>query len=408
MSPFKRIFPVFLIVFFGYVGYSLIITIFTPMLLHEQGRLLPDDASTELRILALGFMLAYYPFGQFLSSPVLGALSDRFGRRPILIFSLIITTIVYLVIALGIWLDSYAIVSLALLIAGLSEGNTTISQSVIADIIPKEQRGLFFGYSYFVAALAFILGPLIGGKLANPDFISWFSYKTPFLFVASLLFLTLLWICFGFKETLSEHHREKISYLEAFTNLKNIFTMRRVRPYFLANFFIFLGIFGFFQGFPIYAVEKFDLSVTMLGIFIAWSSVPFLVVNLFLIGPLSRRWHPLQLVVISAFWIGIFLLLGILPKQEWTLWITLLLIGSGIALCLPSCSAMLSHIVEPKEQGRVLGNNLSLQFFSEALVGVVIGFIASFHLKLTIVLFALLSMCGALLLLYIHRRKALH
>jgi MFS family permease len=185
MSPFKRIFPVFLIVFFGYVGYSLIITIFTPMLLHGQGRLLPDDASTELRILALGFMLAYYPFGQFLSSPVLGALSDRFGRRPILIFSLIITTIVYLVIALGIWLDSYAIVSLALLIAGLSEGNTTISQSVIADIIPKEQRGLFFGYSYFVAALAFILGPLIGGKLANPDFISWFSYKTPFLFVAT-------------------------------------------------------------------------------------------------------------------------------------------------------------------------------------------------------------------------------
>ena len=407
MGPFKRIFPVFLIVFFGYVGYSLIITIFTPLLLHEQGRLLPADAPTEMRILALGFMLAYYPFGQFISSPVLGALSDRFGRRPILIFSLIAATLVYLIIALGIWLNSYTIVSIALLIAGLSEGNTTISQSVIADSVPKEERGRFFGYTYFSAAMAFILGPIIGGKLANPDIVSWFSYQVPFLFVAGLLFLTLLWICFGFHETHPEHHREKISYLEAFTNLKNIFTMRHVRPYFFANFLIFLGIFGFFQGFPIYAVEKFDLSVTMLGIFIAWASVPFLVVNLVLIGPLSRRLRPLQLVVISAFWIGTFLLLGLLPESEWALWITLFLIGSGIALCLPACSVLLSHVVEAKEQGRVLGNNLSLQFFSEAFVGVVIGSIAAFYLKLTIVLFALLSIFGGCLHLLINRRKAL-
>jgi len=407
MSPFKRVFPVFLIVFFGYIGYSLIITIFTPMLLHEEGQLLYPHAPLEVRILFLGFLLAYYPFGQFLSSPVLGALSDRFGRRPILIFSLIITTIVYLVIALGIWLNSYLMVSIALLVAGLSEGNTTISQSVIADVVSDEERGRYFGYTYFSAAIAFILGPIIAGKLANPDFVSWFSYKTPFLFVALLLFITLLWICFGFKETHPEHHREKISYFEAFTNLKNIFTMRHVRPYYFANFFIFLGIFGFFQGFPIYAVDRFDLSVTMLGIFIAWASVPFLVVNLFVTGPLSKKFTPLQLVVVSAIWIGVFLVLGLLPTVEWSLWISLFLVGSGIALCLPACSATLSRVVEKKEQGRVLGNNLSLQFFSEAFVGVVIGFLASFYLKLTIVLFGLLSIFGALLLIMISRRKGL-
>ncbi len=403
----KRIFPVFLIIFFGYVGYSLIITIFTPMLLYEQGRLLPADVTTEKRILALGFLLAYYPFGQFLSSPVLGALSDRFGRRPILIFSLIITTLVYVVIAFGIWLDSYTVVSVALFVAGLSEGNTTISQGVIADTIPKQERGRYFGYSYFSAAVAFILGPIIGGKLANPDFVSWFSYKVPFLFVALLLFLTLLWVCFGFKETHPIHQREKISYFEAFTNLKNIFTMRHVRPYFLANFLIFLGVFGFFQGFPIYAVHRFQLSVTMLGLFIAWASVPFLVVNLFLMGSLSKKFRPIQLVIASALWIGVFLLLGLLPNAQWVLWITLFLIGCGIAVCLPACSSMLSHIVEPKEQGRVLGNNMSLQFFSEALVGVVIGFLASFFLKITILLFGALSLCGGLMLLVINRRKAL-
>ncbi|MEZ5315077.1 MAG: MFS transporter [Chlamydiales bacterium] len=406
MRSFKDLLPIFLIVFFGSIGYSLIITIFTPMLL--KGDLLSFDTPIEKRVLALGFILAYYPFGQFISSPTLGALSDRFGRRPILVYSLIITTIVYLLIALGIYLKSYSIISFALLTAGFSEGNTTISQSVIADTVSKEERGRFFGYYYLSIAIAFILGPFIGGKLADPDFYPWFSYMTPFLFVALLLFFTLIWIYFGFQETHSKEHREKISYFDALTNLKKIFTMRHILPYFFANFLIFIGIFGFFQGFPIYAVEKFRLNVTMLGILIAWSSVPFLLVNLFLIHSIARRLNPLKQVVISAVWVGIWLLIGLIQKFEWSLWLIAFLIGSGIALCLPASSTMLSYLVTSKEQGRVLGNHLSLQFFSEAFVGITIGFMASLHLEFTIIVFAFSSIFGAFFLLYLDKRKGLH
>ncbi len=404
----RRILPVFLITFFGYVGYSLVITIFTPLLLHEQGRLLSPEAPTEIRILALGFLLACYPFGQFFSSPILGALSDRFGRRPILLYSLVVTTLIYFVIAYGIAINSYLLVALSLIIAGLSEGNTTLAQGVIADIAPKKERARLFGFLYLSAAVAFIVGPLVGGKLANSDLVSWFSYKTPFLFIGGLLFFTFLWFLFTFKETHPLHRREHIPYLEAFTNLKNIFLNRRIRPYFLANFLIFLGIFGFFQGFPIYIVTRFSISVTLLGIFIAWSSVPFLVVNIWLIGPLSKRFTPEQLVISSALWIGIFLQLALLPTALWTLWFFLFFIGLGIALCLPSCTTLLSHAVTQKEQGRVLGNNLSLQFFSEAFVGIVIGFLASYFLKSTITLFSVLSILGGLIHLSLSRRKALH
>ncbi|MCH9627277.1 MAG: Multidrug resistance protein MdtG [Chlamydiales bacterium] len=404
----QRILPVFLITFFGYVGYSLVITIFTPLLLQEKGRLLSSETPTEIRVLALGFLLACYPFGQFFSSPVLGALSDRFGRRPILLYSLVVTTIIYFVIAYGIAINSFLLVAFSLIVAGLSEGNTTLAQGVIADVVPKKERGRLFGFLYLSAAVAFIVGPLVGGKLANSDLVSWFSYKTPFIFIGFLLFGTFLWFLFSFKETHPPHRREHIPYLEAFTNLKNIFLNRLIRPYFFANFLIFLGIFGFFQGFPIYIVTRFSISVTLLGIFIAWSSVPFLVVNIWLIGPLSKKFTPQQLLIASALWIGIFLELALLPTALWTLWFFLFFIGLGIALCLPSCTTLLSHAVTQKEQGRVLGNNLSLQFFSEAFVGIVIGFLASLFLKTTIVLFGLMSIIGGLIHLYLSRRKALH
>lgn len=406
MNPLRRVFPIFFVVFFGYVGYSLIITIFTPLLLNEKDQLLSPEVSDEIRILSLGFLLACYPFGQFLSSPILGALSDRFGRRPILIYSLIITTLIYLLVVLGIEINNYFVVAVALLISGLSEGNTALSQSVIADVVEEKERSPFFGYVYFSVAVAFIIGPILGGKLADPNLVSWFSYKTPFIFVAILVFGTFLWFCFGFKETHPLHHREKVPYFEAFTNLKHIFFTPHLRPYFLANFLIFLGIFGFFQGFPIYVVDRFKLNVTHLGIFIAWTSVPFLIVNLWLIKPLVKRFTPIQLVIFSGFWIGIFVLIGLIPNKVWPLWITLFLIGSGIALCLPSCSAMLSRLAKEKEQGRVLGNNLSLQYFSEALVGILIGLLASLFLKLTIIFFAFLSIAGSLLL-FVAQRKPL-
>ncbi len=407
MSSFRRIFPVYLIVFFGYVGYSLFITVFPPMLLHQAEVLLYPHASEKVKILSLGILLALYPFGQFISSPILGALSDRFGRRPILIYSLVLTTLVYIMIAIGIWFRNYFIVATALLIAGLSEGNTALSQSVIADVATEEEQTRFFGYVYFSAAAAFILGPLIGGRLTDSQMVSWFSYETPFLLIACLLFATLLLVLIGFRETHPIHHREKISYFEAFTNLKNIFKMPHVRPYYLVNFLIFLGIYGFFQGFPIHIVTRFHLTASMLGYFIAWASVPFLVINLLLTGPLSKKMTPSQIIIISAFWIGIFLEVGLFLDKEWTLWGTLFLIGCGIALCLPATSTMLARLVSRAERGRVLGNNLSLQFFSEAFVGLLIGLLASFFLKFTIIFFGIITILGGVILLVLKLRKPL-
>src|SRR5215469_6895072 len=91
--------PLYVVIFFGFVGYSLMITVFTPMFLKPEAGMLPASATTSYRTVVLGIILGLYPAGQFIGSPVMGAMSDRYGRRPILLISLAVTTACYAVIA---------------------------------------------------------------------------------------------------------------------------------------------------------------------------------------------------------------------------------------------------------------------------------------------------------------------
>jgi MFS family permease len=84
----RRVLPLYLVVFVGFVGYSLMIAIFTPLVLRVDGGMLPHDTSAAGRAIALGVSLALYPLAQFLGAPVIGGLSDRFGRKPTLLVSL--------------------------------------------------------------------------------------------------------------------------------------------------------------------------------------------------------------------------------------------------------------------------------------------------------------------------------
>ena len=167
-SNLSKLLPIYLVIFIGFVGYSLMITVFTPMILHADTSMVAANSSMSHRSILLGFLLFLYPFGQFFGSPILGALSDRFGRKPPLITSLAITTLCYALIATALSTSNLGLLIVSLLVAGFSEGNIVIAQSVISDVIPVEQRGKFFGYIYLSASSAYIVGPLVGGKLASP------------------------------------------------------------------------------------------------------------------------------------------------------------------------------------------------------------------------------------------------
>jgi MFS family permease len=101
--------PLYIVVFAGFVGYSLMITVFTPMLLRNDSGMIAATDPMSRRTILLGFLLCLYPLGQFLGSPIMGSLSDRHGRKPILLISLTITTLSYAVIAFAVQANNFAL-----------------------------------------------------------------------------------------------------------------------------------------------------------------------------------------------------------------------------------------------------------------------------------------------------------
>lgn len=390
--------PLYLVVFIGFVGYSLMITVFTPLLLDDQGGLLPASASLSERTLVLGALLALYPLAQFVGSPILGALSDRYGRRPVLLCSLVASVCFYGLIALALHLQSLPLLMVACLLAGLSEANIAIAQSAIADIAPAAERGRLFGYVYLSSSLAYVVGPLAGGKLADPGVVSWFGYPTPFIAVAALLLGTLALTTIRFRETHPPLRDTAIGLGRAFANVGAAFAPGRLRPLFRANFVLYLAIFGFFRVYPMYLVDHFGMGISQESEFIAWVAVPIVLANLGLVAFLSGRLDPRSLTVRFGFALSVCLVAVVVPHPEGWLWLTLGACALALAVCLPSMAAMISTAVGPEEQGSALGANQSLQVGAEGVSGLAGGALATISTSFPLPAMGALALLGAGLL----------
>jgi DHA1 family tetracycline resistance protein-like MFS transporter len=277
--------PLYLVVFVGFVGYSLMIAIFTPLLLRADGGMLPRDEGLAGRTIVLGVVLALYPLAQFLAAPVIGGLSDRFGRRPTLPVSLAASTCCYALIAIAVQSRSLALLMTGCLLAGLAEANIAVAQSAIADVAPAAQRSRLFGYVYLSSSLAYVVGPLAGGRLADKGLVSWFDYATPFwatLVLLACVFALTAWL---FRETSAPGADDRMRLTRAFASLADAFRAGPLRRLYLANFVLYLAIFGFFRVYPMYLVNHFHMTVSRESLFVAW---------------LARRMMPLRTLTIGS------------------------------------------------------------------------------------------------------------
>jgi len=394
----RALLPLYTVIFIGFVGYSLMITVFTPLILYGHMGIIPSEMPPSHRPILLGVLVSLYPLGQFFGSPVAGALSDRFGRKPTLLVSLIITTACYALLAIALANGRLALLMAASLLAGLAEANIVIAQSAIADVATDQARNRLFGYIYLSVSLAYIAGPLIGGKLADPSLVPWFTYATPFWAVFGLLLVTFLWTALLFRETRAAPVGGPIRYAAAFTNLLNVFTDRRLRQLYAINFLLYLAIYGFFRCYPMYIVDQFRLDVSRMSELIAWVAVPIVIVNLWLTDFLGRRLATPHIVVGSAVLTGLAMIGITIPPQLESLWVTLFLTGLAVAVCLPAAATMISISVGADEQGRAMGNNQSLQVGAEALSGVVGGVLASVMIKLPLIVLGIVAILAASIL----------
>lgn len=316
------------------------------------------ELSHETRIAGrFGYFMAIYPFLQFLFSPVLGRLSDRFGRRPVLLVSLGVASVDYLIMGLSPLL---AVLYVGRAFAGMTGANLAVATAYIADISGPDERARRFGYMNACFGLGFVAGPLLGGLAGG------LSPRYPFLLAALLSGLNLLMGIFVLPESHrpgSEPDREGRSLVASLLSIRdNRMLLPLLMIYFLVN------LIGQIPGslWIINGEDRFGWDVWMVGLTFAAFGILHAVAQAFFTEPTTRRFGERGAILLGvACDCAAFIAMGLITKGWMVFAIMFLFTAGGIAL--PAFQSLLSRQVSEEHQGELQGTLVSLTSLTEVI-----------------------------------------
>jgi len=355
------LFPIFLIVVVDVFGFTLVLPLL-PFYAEHLG------ASP----LMVGFITASFAICQFIAGPILGRISDRVGRKPVLIVSQIGTLIGFIILAFS---NTLWILFLSRIIDGLTAGNLSIAQAYISDVTKPENRTKAFGLIGIAFGMGFLLGPFISGLLSE------YGYHWP-AWAAATLSLGSIFCTIFLLPKVTPHPDAA----------RNEGRLKQIASYFkrplprqrLLEFFLFaLSFSTIIGGTALFLERQFGYKALQTGYVFAFSGLVGAIIQGGLLGRLVKWAGEEKLSTIGFFTMAIgYGLLG------WAFGVPLLLVlvavaGFGSAVTRPALTTLLTHSVGRQEQGSALGVSQSLQSIAQIIGPIIAGWLIEHHLLKT-------------------------
>jgi DHA1 family tetracycline resistance protein-like MFS transporter len=351
----KRLIVILSIITLDAIGIGLIFPIL-PSLLREL------TGSGDVSLL-YGVILALYSLAQFVFSPVLGALSDRFGRRPVLLVSIAGATIDFLVMATS---KAFWVLLVGRAISGMTAANMAVATAYISDITEETERAQRFGYMSACFGIGFIIGPVLGGLLGAA------SVRAPFLAAAALnaLNFALVYVVLPESRTLAPGKFDVFA-LNPLAPMRRALGLTALLPLF-AIFLIF-GLVGNIPGtvWVLYTQEKFNWNSLMVGLSLASFGLCHAGAQAFLTGPIAKRFGEIRTIVIGIVFDGSAFVLVAIATRGWVPFALSPLFALG-GVGLPALQSLMANQVSDDNQGELQGVLASLMSLT-AIVGPLVG-----------------------------------
>ena len=339
----RPLFVLFITILVNLIGFGIIIP------------LLPFYATTYgASPFVVGLLFASFSASQLIAAPVLGAWSDRWGRRPVLILSLVGTAVSFAMLAMA---ESLTMLFAARIVDGLSGGNITTARAYIADVTTEEDRAKAYGYLGAAFGLGFIIGPALGGAFSH------ISYTAPIWVAAGVTVAAIAMAWFWLPETL---HRVDAAAISPWKALKDVAKRTHLRVLLGVDFIYWMSFAVYQTTFALFGAIRFGFDVAETGYLLSAFGFLGVIVQGMLVAPIvkrlgERRTLTVGLLLTAVGWGG--------SAATWSVpvFVSMLIPGAiGIGLCNATLSALISHAAGRGEQGRVQGAAGALESLGRA------------------------------------------
>jgi DHA1 family tetracycline resistance protein-like MFS transporter len=318
-------------------------------------------------------LIAAFPFMQFFGAPILGGLSDRYGRKRIIMLSMIGSAVGYSLFSLALFQQSLVILFLSRLIPGFFGGSLSVLFSAISDVSEPTDKPKNFALIGMAFGLGFIFGPMIGGILSDPTMCFWFNLSTPFIFTMLLSILNFFLVFWKFKETLTVSKQTKITFYKGIQNVQKAFTTINLRTLFSITFLNTLGFSFYTQFFSVFMFEKFHSNTSEVGYVFAWVGFWLVFTQGFLIRKIKTTISPADIVSKTMLVIGLGIIAMIFPSTILGILVLNFILALSQGLNSPNLLTLVSGQAQPEQQGEILGINQSMQSLAQIIPPLVVA-----------------------------------
>jgi MFS transporter, DHA1 family, tetracycline resistance protein len=349
-------------VFLCGIGFSIVMPVI-PFLVQ------PYTSSPGEQAIVVTLLTSVYAVCLFFAAPALGALSDKFGRRPLLLVCLLGSAIGYLVFGMGgaLW-----VLFAGRIIEGITGGSISTIFAYFADIIPSQQRTKYFGWVSAVVGAGTVIGPTIGGLLAR------FGYSVPLYFGAIITLLNVVYGFFFMPESLAKKSRLKeITFvrLNPFSQLANLLSMKNLNRLLVSAFLLWIPNGSLQAVFSQFTMDTFSWKPALIGLMFSIMGLQDIISQGLIMPKLLKKLSDKRIAIlgmaseiIGYSFIALSALFSFFP-----LFIAgMFIFGFGDSIFGPSFNGMLSKSVDSSEQGRIQGGSQSIQALAR-MIGPIIG-----------------------------------
>lgn len=352
-----KLWSIFLIIFVNLLGFGIILPLL-PYYVESLGA----------GPITIGLLTSAYSIFQILAAPILGELSDKFGRRPILLISIFGTAVSFLLLGFA---NSIPMLFIARILDGVTGGNISTAQAYIADVTKNEDRTQGMGMMMAAVSLGFVIGPALGGLL------SVYGYNVPAFVAAGVAFVAVICTYFFLPESIHLKPAEQahIHTKRRFFKPSDFFDALNHPEVgtLLSISFMTMFSFSLLQGtFALYTEHTFQLGARTNGLIFAYLGFIGIIVQIFLLKKILRLIPEHKLIIISIVFMALGLSVIALSSTVWMLFLAITILALANGLSGPVITGHISKKVSDEEQGSIAGMNQSVSGVAR-LIGPLLG-----------------------------------